>query len=61
MLHGLAEADPGVEADPLLGDPCRDGDREPLLEERGDLGDDVVVARVACIVRGSPSMCIRQR
>ena len=25
----------------------RDGEREPLLEERGDLGGDVVVARVA--------------
>ena len=31
---------------------------EPLDEERRDLADDVVVARVACIVRGSPCMCI---
>ena len=42
----LAEADAGVEADPLLGDALRDREREPLLEERRDLGRDVVVARL---------------
>ena len=37
---------PGVEADPLLRDPRLDREREPLLEERRDLGGDIVVARV---------------
>ena len=44
---GLAEADPGVEQDALLGDPLRDGERQPLLQERLDLRDDVVIARFA--------------
>ena len=47
VLDRLAEADPGVEHDPLLGDAVADREAEPLLEERLDLGDDVVVARVA--------------
>ena len=46
MLDGLAEADAGVEADVLLGDPRLDGEGEPLLEEGLHLGDDVLVARV---------------
>ena len=46
VLDGLAEADAGIEADALLGDPRRDGEREPLLEERPDLRHDVVVARI---------------
>ena len=46
VLDRLAEPDPGVEADELLADPLRHGEREPLLEERLHLGDDVVVARV---------------
>ena len=47
LLDRLAEADARVEADPLLGDAGRDRERQPLLEERRDLRDDVVVARVA--------------
>ena len=46
LVGRLAEADPRVEADVLLRDPRRDRDREPLLEEAGDLADDVVVARL---------------
>ena len=46
VRHRLAEADARVEADPLLGDALRDRERQPLLEERRDLGRDVVVARL---------------
>ena len=46
VLSRLAEADPGVEQDPLLGHPMRDRERHPLLEERLDLGYDIVVARI---------------
>src|SRR5947209_2591288 len=46
VLDGLAEADAGVEADPLLRDPSRHGERQPLLEERRDLTGDVAVARL---------------
>ena len=46
MLDRLAEADAGIEADPLLRDPRRDREREPLLEEGRDLGGDIVVARL---------------
>ena len=46
VLDRLPEADAGVEADELLADPRRDREREPLLEERLHLGDDVVVDRV---------------
>ena len=46
VLDGLAEADPGVEPDPLLGDPGRERELDPLGEERPDVVDDVVVARV---------------
>ena len=46
VLRRLAEADARVEADPLLRNPLRDGEREALLEERRDLRGDVVVARV---------------
>ena len=45
VLDRLAEADAGVEADALLGDALRDRECEALLEERGDLGGDVVVVR----------------
>ena len=37
VLHRLAEADPGVDADLPLVDPGRDGDLDPLLQERGHL------------------------
>ena len=46
VLEGLAEADPRVEPDPLLGDARRDRDLDPLGEERSDLVDDVLVGRV---------------
>ena len=46
VLERLAEADPRVQLHALLGDPGRHGGGEPLLEERLDVGDDVVVARV---------------
>ena len=46
VLDRLAEADARIEADALFGDPRRDGEREPLFEERPDVGDDVAVARV---------------
>lgn len=46
VLHGLAEADPRVEADPFLGDPRGHREGEPLLEEGAHVGDDVVVLRV---------------
>ena len=45
LVRRLAEADPRVEADVVLGNPCRDRDREPLLEKAGDLLHNVVVTR----------------
>ena len=46
VLDRLPEADARVEADPLLRDPGVDREGKALLEERRDLGCDVVVARV---------------
>ena len=46
LIRGLAEADPGVEADPLLRDSCGNGCLEAFLEEPCDLIDDVVVSRL---------------
>ena len=46
VREGLAEADPGVEQHALLGDPLAHGERQALLEERLDVVDDVLVARV---------------
>ena len=46
VLDRLAEADPGVELDALLGHALGDRERHPVLEERLHVGDDVVVARV---------------
>ena len=46
VLERLAEADPGIEPDPLLVDPGGDRDLHPLGEEGLDLVDHVVVARV---------------
>ena len=46
MGDRLAEADPGIEADPVLADAGLDREREPLLEERGHLAGHVVVARI---------------
>ena len=45
LVGRLAEADPGIDADPLLADPLLDGEREALLEEGQHIGDDVVVVR----------------
>ena len=33
LLHGLAEPDPGVDADPVLADPGVDGELHSFLEE----------------------------
>src|SRR6476660_8766333 len=41
VLHRLAEADPGVEADRLLRDSLLDRERKPLVEEARDFGNDV--------------------
>ena len=47
VLERLAEADPGVELDRApRARPARDRGVHPLLQERLDVGDDVVVARV---------------
>ena len=46
LRRRLAEADPGIEADTLLGDAGRDREPKPLLEEGGHLGSNVLVARV---------------
>ena len=46
VLHRLAEAEAGIEADPLLRDSLPDGEGEALLEERGHLGYHVVVVRI---------------
>ena len=46
LVGGLAEADPGIEADVLLGDPRCHRDRQPILEKPRHLADDVVVARL---------------
>jgi hypothetical protein len=45
VVNRLAEAETGVETDVLLGDAGLHCEREPLLEEGGDAGDHVVVAR----------------
>ena len=45
LVGRLAEADPGIDADPLLGDSLLDGERDALLEEGQHIGDDVVVVR----------------
>ena len=42
-----------VQAHALLQDALGDGEGQPLLQEGLDVGDDVVVARVALHVRGS--------
>src|SRR5829696_6960426 len=46
VLHRLAEADAGVEPDARLRHAASQCEREPLLEERPDLGHNVAVARV---------------
>jgi hypothetical protein len=46
LEDGLAEAEPGIEADPLLGDARIDGEAEAFLQEGGDLLGHVVVRRV---------------
>ena len=46
VLDRLAEADTGVEADPLLRNPRRDCEREPLLEKARDLRRNVRIARL---------------
>ena len=59
----LAEADPGVEHDPLARD-ARAPRRSSRRSARNALTSSTtsLVARLArCIVRGSPSMCIRQQ
>ena len=45
VLDGLAEPDPRIDPDPLLGDPRADGDLDPLGEERLHVVDHVVVGR----------------
>src|SRR5439155_20536939 len=47
VVDRLAEANSGVEADPLLGNAGLDGEHEPFLEERSDLAHHVVVAWLA--------------
>ncbi len=46
VVEGLAEPDPWVEPDPLLGDAGGDGRLGPLEEERLHIVDDVAVGRV---------------
>jgi hypothetical protein len=46
LVNGLAEPDPGIEADAIFGDTLCDGDREGCLEECGDLADDILVRRL---------------
>ena len=43
----LVEVVAGVEHDAILGHAVPHGERDPLLEERGDLADHVVVLRGA--------------
>ena len=45
VLQVLAEADPGVETDVLFGNPGRDGEGEPVIQEGLHVRDDVLVAR----------------
>ena len=46
LIRRLAEPDPGIQADRVLGDPRVDGVGETFLEEGDDVGDDVLVARL---------------
>ena len=58
VLARLAEADAGIGPDAPCGDtlaPCK---LQSLLEKAITSDDAVLVARVTCIVRGSPRMCI---
>ena len=41
LLRRLAEADAGIEHDPVARNAGARGDLERALEERGDVGDDV--------------------
>src|SRR2546426_5907912 len=45
VVEGLAEADPGVEPDSLLGDSLTDRKLEPLLQKGLDLRHDVLIGR----------------
>ena len=45
LVGSLAEADPRVEADVLLGDPGSDCDCQAALEEAGNLSHDIAVSR----------------
>ena len=45
LVGRLAEPDPRVEADVILGNPGRHRDGEPFLEKAGDLLHNVVVTR----------------
>src|SRR5207249_12056496 len=46
VLDRLAEPDSRIEADALLRNPGLDREGEPLLEERRDFGDDIVVTGI---------------
>ena len=46
VLQRLAEPDPRIEPDPLLGDALRHGELQPLGEKGLDVVDDVVIARI---------------
>src|SRR3954453_12184332 len=43
VRHRLAEPDPRIEADALLGNPARDGERDPVLQEPRHFGDNIVL------------------
>ena len=62
LVGGLAEADTGVEADELFGDPLprpRTSSRSSRKAATSETTSSY--AGAACIVRGSPCMCIRHR
>ena len=56
VLDGLAEADPRIEPHVLLRHTLGNGKSEAFLQKGPDIAHHVVVARVACMVRGSPSI-----
>ena len=54
VLDSLAEADPGIHPDPLLGDPRGDRGLDAPGEEAADLVDDVFVAGIILHRPGAP-------
>ena len=56
----LAETEAGIDGESRGSMPAVAARGNTLSEKRADLADHVVIAGAACMVRGSPFMCMRQ-